>query len=125
MVDLYDTHAPAYDLNGTDYGDGIFAKRAHDIITAHALDDPSVPLFLYYAFQINHNPLEAPYEYWERFSAIENEKRRNYTAMTPYMDDKLHNLTSLLEATGMWDDTLLIWFSDNGGPSGADCDSGE
>ena len=35
--------------------------------------------------QVAHNPLEAPYEYWERFSGIENEKRRNYTAMTPYV----------------------------------------
>ena len=54
----------------------------------------------------------------------DNAKRRNYTAMTPYMDDKLHNMTNLLEAVGMWEDTLLVWFSDNGGPSGADCDSG-
>ena len=86
MIDLFDTNQPAYTLNGTDYGDAIFAERVHDLITSH---DPSIPFFLYYAFQINHFPLEAPLEYWSRFGSIENEKRRNYTAMTPYMDDKV------------------------------------
>lgn len=86
-------------------------------------DDDSSPLFLYYAFQINHNPLQAPDGYWERFSGIEDEKRRNYTAMTPFMDQAMENLTKALRQRGMWDNTVLVWISDNGGPSGSDCDS--
>ena len=60
MVDLYDTDAPAYALNGTDYGDGLFASRAHAIITDHSQNEPVAPLFLYYAFQVTWSNASPP-----------------------------------------------------------------
>ena len=34
------------------------------------------------------------------------------------MDRGLHNVTQALRTAGVWDDTLVIIFSDNGGPYG-------
>jgi arylsulfatase I/J len=37
-------------------------------------------------------------------------------AMTHYLDDTIRNLTDAFKAKGMWDDTLVVFISDNGGP---------
>ncbi len=40
------------------------------------------------------------------------------------MDSAMKNLTQVLKSTKMWDNTLLLWSADNGGPSGVDSKSG-
>ena len=45
------------------------------------------------------------------------EDRRWYAAMTSYWDASLGNITDLVKAKGMWNDTLLIMTTDNGGPT--------
>jgi len=66
-----------------------------------------------------HAPQEVPAQYSNLFPspqyspdyAIQN-------GMGNIADEVLGNVTSLLQAKGMWDNTLLIYTSDNGGPSG-------
>ena len=55
------------------YGDHMFGKEACRIISEH---DTTIPLFFYIAFQNNHEPLEAPDEYIERYPASWREDRR-------------------------------------------------
>ena len=38
-----------------------------------------------------------------------------YNAMTRVMDEGIGNVTAALKARGMWDDTLFVFSSDNGG----------
>lgn len=38
-------------------------------------------------------------------------------AMLTCADEVTKNVTDTLKAKGMWDDTLPVWSSDNGGPS--------
>lgn len=47
---------------------------------------------------------------------ITDKNRRLYAAMTMYMDDVVGQLTAKLQSKGMWNDTLLVFMSDNGGP---------
>jgi arylsulfatase B len=49
--------------------------------------------------------------------------RRVYNAMLSFADAALGNLTTLLQQRGMWANTLLVWHSDNGGPSGSSSNS--
>ena len=46
---------------------------------------------------------------------MDNADRRVMQAMLTCVDEGTKNITDALEQTGMWNDTLLIWSSDNGG----------
>eukprot|EP00729_Bicosta_minor_P002649 gene2649-14137_t len=41
---------------------------------------------------------------------------QGYAAMVAVADDALGNITTSLKEAGMWEDTLLVFMSDNGGP---------
>jgi arylsulfatase A-like enzyme len=60
------------------------------------------------AFQCNHEPLEAPDGYIERYPDTWRDDRRWYAAMTTYWDSSLHNITETLKAKGMWDNLLIV-----------------
>ncbi|KAH8053087.1 sulfuric ester hydrolase [Aureococcus anophagefferens] len=122
FVDLYATDGPAFGKNGT-YGAQIYHDAALDIIADH---DASVPLFVYFAFQINHAPMQVPDAYARVYPCDDPKTcgvRSTYQAMTAMADDVVRNATAALKAKGMWDDTLIVLTSDNGGPSGTDADS--
>ena len=112
IIDFWDTDRPARHLNGTGYEEALFLERILSILHAH---DPATPLFLNYDSKIAHYPQQAPVEYQERLSFITDENRRMYHAMVAYLDDQLANITGTMRALGMWDDTLMILTSDNGG----------
>lgn len=42
--------------------------------------------------------------------------RRTYAAMINYLDTVVGNLTTLLKQKGMWNNTLMVFTADNGGP---------
>jgi len=46
-----------------------------------------------------------------------NDQRRVYTAMVAYMDDMVNQIEKKLKEKGMWENTLLVFSSDNGGPT--------
>ncbi|KAK3740554.1 hypothetical protein QZH41_014955, partial [Actinostola sp. cb2023] len=86
--------------------------RANEIIKAQ---NPDKPMFLYLPFQNVHSPLEAPKEYIDKYSFISDKKRRIHAAKVDYVDKAIGNITKALKGTGLWDDTILIFSTDNGG----------
>jgi arylsulfatase A-like enzyme len=38
-----------------------------------------------------------------------------YTAMIAFLDDQLLNVTTELKSAGLWDNTVMVLMSDNGG----------
>ena len=113
IIDFWDTDKPASALNGTGYEEYLFRHRMLDIIEAH---DPNTPLFLQYDSKLCHYPLQAPQEYQDKFAMIgDSDNRRVYHAMVNFLDDQLANITGALKAKGMWDNTLMVLSSDNGG----------
>jgi arylsulfatase A-like enzyme len=120
IIDFWDTDKPARHLNGTGYEEDLFRERMLAILHAH---DQRTPLFLNYDSKIAHYPLQAPLAYQRRFAFIEDDNRRTYHAMINYLDDQLANITGTMRELGMWDDTLVVLTSDNGGyvkdPKGA------
>ena len=72
---------------------------------------------LYYAPHSVHMPLEVPAAQLAKFSNItDSVPRQYYTAMTNYVDAHIGQVVSALQAKGMWNNTLLVLLSDNGGP---------
>ncbi len=89
-----------------------FADRAVDFISR----EKSQPFFLYVAFNAVHEPTEPNDKYLARFPNIANAKRRNYAAVLSAMDDAIGRIVEALRAENIEDNTLLIFFNDNGGP---------
>ena len=46
---------------------------------------------------------------------IDGEQRKRLLAMVTAMDDAAGMLVSALKDAGMWENTLFVFFSDNGG----------
>ncbi|MCB1225943.1 MAG: sulfatase-like hydrolase/transferase [Verrucomicrobiales bacterium] len=79
------------------------------------------PFFLYLAYNAPHAPMEARKEDLEKFSHIADRKRRVYAAMVYAVDRGVAKIVETLQTTGQFDNTLILFFSDNGGaiPTGA------
>jgi len=80
--------------------------------------DVSQPLFLFWALHIVHAPLQVPKKFLDMYSemATDDWRRQRYLAMTRYMDSAVESVTALLKQNGMYNDTLIVFTSDNGGP---------
>ncbi len=94
------------------YATMLIAREASLLIARH---DPSRPLFLYLAFPAPAAPLQAPKEYQERHRDVRDEAQRSYYAMVSALDDAVGSVVSALEKKGLWENTVLVFHSDNGG----------
>ncbi|XP_077979359.1 arylsulfatase B-like [Glandiceps talaboti] len=110
-LDLHDNRLPDWSQNGT-YSTYLYSDKAIDVITSH---NQSKPLFMYLALQSVHGPLEVPDEYYNLYPFIEQKNRRVKSAMITAMDDVVRNVVTALEDFGLWNNTLLVFTSDNGG----------
>ncbi|MDG2224271.1 MAG: sulfatase [Rubripirellula sp.] len=99
--------------NETRYLTDAFAREAVNFIKRQKSKQP---YFLYVPFNAVHTPLQATKEYQQRFAHVKDFKRRVYYAMTAAMDDAVGRIVDAVSETGMADNTLVIFFNDNGGP---------
>ena len=74
------------------------------------------PFFLYASFNAPHAPMEATEADLELYKDIKDEKRRTYAAMIHRLDVNIGRIVSELEKQGLRENTLIVFFSDNGGP---------
>ena len=73
------------------------------------------PFFMYLAYNAPHMPLEAKKEDLERFASIKDKDRQTYAAMVYAVDRGVGELVKALKETNQFDNTLIVFFSDNGG----------
>ncbi len=73
------------------------------------------PWFVYLAHDTPHTPLQAKQEDLDRFAHIKDKKRRTMLAMQHCLDENVGKLVQHLKDTGQYDNTLIVFFSDNGG----------
>ncbi|XP_068732424.1 arylsulfatase B-like [Montipora capricornis] len=111
FLDFHDGEEPSRTWNGT-YATYAYMQRAERIVRSH---DPAKPLFLYMAFQNVHSPVQAPQKYVDKYKFIEDNVRRTYAGMVDILDEAVGNLTRMFQEAGLWDDTLVIFSTDNGG----------
>ena len=74
------------------------------------------PFFLYLAYNAPHGPLQATQKYLNRFDHIKDKRRKTYAAMVSAVDDGVGRILDKLESLEIVDNTIIFFFSDNGGP---------
>ncbi|MCM2370224.1 sulfatase family protein [Aporhodopirellula aestuarii] len=75
----------------------------------------SDPFFLYLAYNAPHGPDQVTREHLKKTEHIEYGGRAVYGAMVAAMDEGIGRVVSELKKQGLYDNTLIIFFSDNGG----------
>lgn len=109
--DFRDNMATDKEAIGT-YSTFLYADRAVELINKHK---KSQPFFLYLPLQSVHAPIQVPIEYENLYQNIHNIGRRKFSGMVTAMDDVIGNVTEALKSNGMYEDTLIVFTSDNGG----------
>ncbi|MDE0860726.1 MAG: arylsulfatase [Akkermansiaceae bacterium] len=93
---------------------------ATDLLANHAVhfinESPSEkPYFLYLPFNAPHSPFQATKSDLAPYSSIKDKKRRTYAAMVTSMDRAIGKVLNAVESRPDADNTLIIFYSDNGG----------
>ncbi|XP_050416097.2 arylsulfatase J [Patella vulgata] len=94
------------------YSTHLFTERAVDIVKQH---DQNKPLFLYLPYQAVHAPLQVPDSYIKQYDFIQDKNRRIYAGMVTCMDEGVKNVTDAFMEAGLWNNTVMIFTTDNGG----------
>jgi arylsulfatase A-like enzyme len=72
------------------------------------------PLFLYLAYTAPHAPFQTTREYYDRFPDISDHDRRVYAGMISALDDGIGEVMDALDRTGLAENTIVVFLSDNG-----------
>ncbi|UWX54879.1 arylsulfatase [Maribacter litopenaei] len=117
-----ESYAP---YNLTEYTPDLMFEQMTQFISEKKND----PFFFYWATPIPHNPIQAPQRwvdyYKEKFGSEEpylgdkgyyphQNPRAGYAAMISYLDENVGKLIDHLKKEGLYDNTLIIFSSDNG-----------
>ena len=125
---IYSTHMghdePAYDANNPILRGGqpvVEEEYLTDALTREACDfidrNREHPFFLTLAYNAVHSPLQATHEDLEQLDFIDNVHRRIFAAMLLRMDRSVATVLEKLAEHNLERDTLVIFLSDNGGPT--------
>jgi len=125
---MYRNNVPTTEDKGT-YATYLFEREALRFIT----ENKDNPFFLYVPFNAPHasssldpeirGTVQAPPEYLQMYpegSTTSEQKRRGYMAAVTCMDNSIGNILDLVDNYDLTNNTIVIFFSDNGGGLGAD-----
>ncbi|KAL3924988.1 MAG: hypothetical protein SGILL_000701 [Bacillariaceae sp.] len=134
-IDLFRDNRPAYGENGT-YTSYLWGREAVRVIEDNAAynkkatetsasdkenekDGTYRPMFLYLALHNVHQPVEAPEEFLEQYPESDYNfttmPRRYYNSMAFSVDQVIDNVTKALQRTGMYENSIIVISTDNGG----------
>jgi arylsulfatase A-like enzyme len=98
--------------------------HATDLFTQWAIEylntqkNSATPFFMYLAYTAPHAPIQPTAEFLAKVKAREpniSDKRANLIVLIEQMDDGIGKVIKTLKANGTYDNTIIIFLSDNGG----------
>lgn len=102
-----------------EYSTYLYGNRSLQIMEDHVASNSEHPFFLYFSSQAVHSPWSAPQDVVDSFAeSIDDEDRRTLAAVTTILDDTVGQIVEWMksaESGYLWDETLFIVSSDNGG----------
>jgi arylsulfatase B len=90
-----------------------FAREAESFITRNKAQ----PFFLYLAYSAVHSPMQSAEAWLKKFDHIPDVHRRIYAAMLGQLDESVGRVLARLRAERLEERTLVVFLSDNGGPT--------
>jgi arylsulfatase A-like enzyme len=88
-----------------------FSLEAQDFIKRNRQQ----PWFLFLSYNTPHTPMQAKEEDLAKFRHIAPQRRQRYCAMQHCMDQNIGSILQQLKDTHQFDNTLIVFISDNGG----------
>jgi arylsulfatase I/J len=118
LGDKCSVHGPKSDHWYGGYEDSVFAQQVLRTVAEHTAAEP---YFLFWAPHIVHAPLQVPPSFYHKFDFMAatdraDNTRQTYHAMVDFADAAIGNFTTALKAKNMWDDIVIVFSADNGGP---------
>jgi arylsulfatase A-like enzyme len=123
---LWEDGAVSSDNFGNTHSTHLYAGKAVEYISS-GFDD-SKPFFLYLAFQAVHDPMEVGNDAYitdtscndissvgHENSETDFDNRKTLCGMMAEVDDGLNNVVLALKSKGVYENTVIVFFSDNGG----------
>jgi len=119
-TDLWRDNAPAYGENNRTYSTYMYTAEALRVLRPYGEASAArrrfmPPLFLLLAYQATHTPLQVPQNWTTLFPHVDHLGRRQFHAMTAALDASVGTVVKALREYEMFDDSLIIFASDNGG----------
>ncbi|MCO8123493.1 sulfatase-like hydrolase/transferase [Stieleria sp. TO1_6] len=117
-----DWHVDYEPLDEQGYATDLIADAAADWIKESSASDS--PYFCYVPFNAPHSPFQAPDDAIKQYGDLSGKKKRNeknreiYKAMIGRMDEGIGKVLNAVNASGESKNTLVWFFSDNGGVGG-------
>ncbi len=116
------------------YCSDVFTEELIDFIQINRKDNQEKPFFAYLAFNAPHTPLQLPEEYYNLYkdlefdadsfavfdeavvnmTSVEIEAARKVYGMVTNIDDNIGKLVQLLKDEGIYENTILVFLTDNG-----------
>ena len=108
-----------------DYAPALMQKEVISFIE----ENKNTPFFMYYATPIPHLPLQVPHEYVEKYLKLFGEEEpyignrgyfpnrypnAAYAGMISYLDDQVGEIVQKLKDLDLYDNTIIVFTSDNG-----------
>ncbi len=112
---LDDPNDPIYRGTEIVHEKGYLTDRLGEETVSFITRHKAQPFFVYLAFNAVHAPLQAPADEIAKFNTG-NTDRNTLLAMGKRMDDAIGRIVATLKSEGVWENTLLFFISDNGGP---------
>jgi arylsulfatase A-like enzyme len=107
------------------YATDLFTSWSVDYIKSQAKDNK--PFFLYLAYNAPHFPVQPPKDWLDKVRKREpgiSEKRASLVAFIEHLDDGIGQVIKALKESGQYDNTLIIFSSDNGGHLPSEANNG-
>ncbi len=73
------------------------------------------PFLLYIPFNAPHTPFQAPKSYCDKFAHVKDKNKRIYYGMIAALDDAIGEILEQVRMSGIEENTLIFFASDNGG----------
>ena len=105
--------------NKSESGTNFLTDKLTDDACKFIRDSKDGPFFLYFAYNVPHTPIQGREDLVAYFKAKVNANATHnnpvYAAMVASLDQSVGRVVSQLESSGVADNTIVIFTSDNGG----------
>jgi len=113
-------------IDPTGHATDLFTQWSCDYLRNHANDDE--PFFLYLCYNAPHTPIQPPQSWLAKVRLREPDAslaRAKLIALIEHMDDGIGKIINTINETGLSEDTVIIFTSDNGGQVNVGANNGQ